>query len=718
MSVTTMTIDALCVSPFNARRNQHDANAITGMAESLATRGQLYPLVVHPMPAKRGKKRSYGALAGGRRLRAFALLIEQGRLPSDHPIDVIVRDITDKGELHELSLFENLVRVDLRPYEVYAAVARAHENGRTLKEIADTNGQTIETVRRWARLGNLHPTIFAALEAGEIGQDQAKAFGATDDVALQLHVFEQIARYELGDWRRNAAEIRKLLKVGDSDLEKQLRFVGEQAYRDAGGRYELDLFADAADQRGRVMDEGLLLQLADEKLESIRKRVRRQTGKELRFEPAPPRLTLGNYDQGIDNSLEITAEPEPANAADAAALASVVYEMTHLESWAAAALDDEELTDDLRAHCIAAIDEHYEPLEAMLAQLQDRMEIPLPGSQVYATLQVLQDGETELRFWWANRQAKQKAEAAARKDPEAPQPKSVSAGPIGKPVPLPENRQSLATSGAAISRDHGSSERMVADNIIRDEHGLTMEGIQVMRSIRREMLRAALIEDALTGASDTSVALDYLIWSLARDRLTEIDLDLPGRYSHERGIAGLSARSEPMLPSVGAHVKRTPAHATWSKAVAELKQHPCITAPDLAAAFDAFRAEGFGFREKVAAVVVGCALERSANAPGYQVPLHDRLAVLAGFGDAEDQRELVEPTEEMLDMLPRDKRLELVHPHVTNAEYRGLEKLKAAELSAPVVRALKKADAWVHPMLRFSADLPGTLARTLEEAAA
>ena len=49
MSVTTMTIDALCVSPFNVRTNQADANAVDGLAQSLLKRGQLHPLTVHPM---------------------------------------------------------------------------------------------------------------------------------------------------------------------------------------------------------------------------------------------------------------------------------------------------------------------------------------------------------------------------------------------------------------------------------------------------------------------------------------------------------------------------------------------------------------------------------------------------------------------------------------------------------------------------------------------
>lgn len=713
MSVTTMTIDALCVSPFNARTNQVDANAVNGMAESLLRRGQIQPLTVHPIKGGRGRKRVYGAIAGGRRYRAFRTLIDAGRLPADHPIDVILLDIEDEGELREFSLAENLVRVDLRPYEIYAAVARAHAEGRSLMEIANTNGQTIETIRRWARLGNLHPTIFAALELGEISQDQAKALGATEDVALQLHIFEKIAAYAPGDWRRSAAEIRKLLRIGDRDLEKMLRFVGEAAYADAGGRYELDMFADDAEQRGRVADEGLLMQLADARLDAIRARVRKQCGRALVFQPAPPRLMIGSYDQGIDTSLEIVAEPQPADAHDAQGLAWLGFWMRRLEDQALAALDDDALDEDIIAHCIAAIDEHMEPLEAELAKLQDRLVLDIPA-QSYATLTVQEGGETELRFWWTDRKAKEKAEAAARKLPDAPPPRAVSAGPIARAAtPGPDARRSLERSAEAIDGGSGYGERAKADALIRDEHGLTADGVQIMRSLRREMLRAALLNEAFAvGPRNSSVALDYLLWSLMRDRIT--DGGMITSRAHQRGLAGLAARQEMQPVEAASHLERTQAHRTWKAAVDRLKLHLAVTDKDLVTAFDAFRAEDWQWKQEVAAIVTGCALERSASAGGYEVELHDHVALLAGYHEPERQRTLIEPTEELIALLPRARQLALVHPHVTNGEYLALEKLKASELTGPVTRALKKVADWVHPMLRFRPRMFAIVAREQE----
>jgi ParB family transcriptional regulator, chromosome partitioning protein len=701
MSVTTMTIDALCVSPFNCRTNEVDANNVAGLAKSLLTRGQIHPLSVHPIKGGRGKKRQWGAITGGRRLRAFRTLIDQGLLPADHPIDVNVLDISDEGELRELSLAENLPVLNLRAYEVYAAVAQAHAGGRSLKDIAETNGQTIETVRQWLRLGNLHPTIFAALEKGEIGKTHAFAFGATEDVALQLHVFEQIARYDANDWRRGPAEIRKLLKVGDRELEKMLRFVGEEAYHAAGGRYELDLFADDAEQRGIVTDAGLLMQLAEEKLDAIRARIRRQTGREIRFETQPPQLTISGYNQGEDRSLEIIAEAQPADAADAQWIAHVRYEMALHEARAEAALVDEDLSDEIRAHIIAAIDEVYEPLENELAYLEDRMTIDLPAGQIFATLIVDADANAQLRFWWADRKAKAKAEAAARKLPDAPAPRPVSAGPIGAATADADAPRPIVQPGAAINTGAGYDQRAKADALIRDEQGLTADGVQIMRSIRRETLRAALLADAHDEGNifGTSVALDYLLWSLLRDRVT--NAEMASTRSEDRGLLGFAYVHAPIVVGTVDHLERTQAHRIWRAAIDRLKAHPAIAEKDLVQAFDAFRAEGWGWKQEVAALVAGCALVRSANAAGYEVELHDHVALLTGLHDSELLRTLVEPTEELLDLLPKAKQLELVHPHVSNGEYLALEKLKAADLVGPVTRALKKAAGWVHPMLQF-----------------
>ncbi|MEA3390038.1 MAG: ParB/RepB/Spo0J family partition protein [Pseudomonadota bacterium] len=702
----TMTIGELCVSPYNVRTNEVDANAIAGMAESLLTRGQLYPLVVHPMPARPGKRKTYGALAGGRRYRAFSLLITQGKLPASHPIDVIVRDITDEGELRELSLAENLVRVELRPYEVYAAVARAHLT-RSLKDIADTNGQTVETVRQWARLGNLHPTVFAALEAGQIGTKHAMAFGATDDQDLQLHAFNLFMQRSDRGGDHAPGVIRRLLKVGDSELTKLLHFVTEKAYRDAGGRYELDLFADQAEERGRVCDEGLLLQMVEAKLERTRVLLRQQVanhtpGRGLRFEANPPRE--GNFG-GWAQDLEISADAADVHPDDAERSAYVQNEMVELEKRAELLLSDPALSQEAKDAAIAAIDVEYEPLEQELGQIDSRRTLALPEGDIFATLEIEQDGTLETRFWWASRKAKREAE----------KPPTSSRPPLTRPIPKVEAEAAVRAimpkpgrGGVAIDSSYGFGERQKADFAIKDEHGLTADGVQVLRGLRREVLRCALLDDA---EADGTYGRDYATWCLLR-------FELAGGYGHELGARRLAGGYETHNGSwqvVQPHLKRSVAGMRWTKEGEQLRAHASISEKDLATAFRAYLEESELWKNKAGAYLAGLMLERSLNAPGYQVPLHDLLAAGVRLNDM-TLRGYVEPTEEIVELLPKAQRLALAKPHVDKMAFGTWGKLKAAELTAPVTRALRKARNWVHPLMQF-APPPTPAPAELKEAA-
>lgn len=681
MSFRTMTIGDLCVSPYNVRQNQADANSIQGMAESLLARGQLYPLVVHPMP---GKKKLWGAFAGGRRYRAFKMLIETGRLPVDHPIEVIVREGMDEAQLVEISLAENLVRVDLRPYEVYAAVSRANQRGRTIKEIAETNGQTVDTVRRWARLGNLEPTVFKALEDGVIDQAQAKAFGATEDHALQLHVFQALQQLPGSAWQRGPDVIRKLLKVGDSEQRKLLRFVGEDAYRDAGGRYELDLFAEDSQERGRVTDEGLLLQLAETKLEATRARLRKQALRDLRFATEYPR---DGERGGIAGDLEVAGTFVPRTEADGRRMEYLRAEMLELEAKAEQLLDQPDTPE--RTTAIAAIDVEYVPHEQELARIEERQHLHLPEGDIFGTLVVEPDGELEIRWWWSSRKAKRSSEAGKA----AGHP--VSAGPIPKvDARAAEDalRPAPVAGGKAIDTTYHFMERQKADAAIKLDHGLTQDAIQALRSIRRQMLRVALLDNADRGGD---LGGDYLVWSMVRR-------DLMGGVSHELG-SDFVLHDRDNGPGVAAAVliAQTEANIRWKKALGWLKEHPSMAEPDLVEAFRQYRAESAEFRRTVAALLAGLSLVRSANADGYRVPLHDMLAHDCGFTSDEQLRTLVAPTEEMVEMLPKAQRLAYAEPHMDAASFRSIEKLKVGDMVAPISRALMRAKAWIHPLLRF-----------------
>lgn len=293
----TMTIADLRLSPLNVRTSEADTSDTSQLEALILADGLMYPMSVHQL---RGSK-TFGAFAGGRRYRSIKRLTDRGEVPADAQWKVRKYIGYSEAELIELSINENLPRRDLQSYEVYAGVRRAHSLGHDVGQIAEALNQKPVHIERWLRLGSLAKPVFAALAAGTITTDQARAFAGTADQQLQLAVFERLAPISIHS--PTPKEIRAGLNIGDARAQRELAFVGFDAYRAAGGRFELDLFAEEAEERGRVEDLGKLQQLVDEKIAGIRDEVRASTSRpDLRFIAEQP---VTEY-KIVDHQLAIT----------------------------------------------------------------------------------------------------------------------------------------------------------------------------------------------------------------------------------------------------------------------------------------------------------------------------------------------------------------------------------------------------------------------------
>src|SRR3546814_15770029 len=105
-------------------------------------------------------------------------------------------------------------------------------------------------------------SVFDALRKGEITLEIAKAYGSTSDTARQARVFEQ---YRESYYRNDPFTIRRELAAGNyRGNDPKALLVGREAYVEAGGRIDSDLFSDSASEHwidGDVPDG-----LADETL--------------------------------------------------------------------------------------------------------------------------------------------------------------------------------------------------------------------------------------------------------------------------------------------------------------------------------------------------------------------------------------------------------------------------------------------------------------------
>ena len=266
--IQSVKVKNLSLSKDNVRKCKRDVS-VEAMAASIAAQGLLQNLIVTPLK----KAGTYTVKAGGVRLRALQLLIEQGTLPADHEVPVLV--LADEGGSIEASLAENFNRTPMNPADECDAFKHFIDKGASAEDVAKRFGVTTRFVEQRVRLAELAPAIFEALAAGEITLGVAQAYAVTADTDRQARVFEQMKQSYYGNQPDNIrrAILNGTVKANDA----KARFVGRDAYVAAGGRIEGDLFTvEAGDENWTDVD--LLEELAGKKLEAAAAELAQEQG--------------------------------------------------------------------------------------------------------------------------------------------------------------------------------------------------------------------------------------------------------------------------------------------------------------------------------------------------------------------------------------------------------------------------------------------------------
>ncbi|KRB93240.1 ParB/RepB/Spo0J family partition protein [Sphingomonas sp. Root720] len=266
--IQSVKVKNLSLSKDNVRKCKR-AVSVEAMAASIAARGLLQNLIVTPLK----KAGTYTVKAGGIRLRALQLLIEQGTLPTDHEVPVLV--LADEGNSVEASLAENFNRTPMNPADECEAFKHFIDKGSSAEDVAKRFGVTTRFVEQRVRLAELAPAIFEALAAGEISLGVAQAYAVTADTDRQARVFEKMKNAYYGNQPDNIkrAILNGTVKANDA----KARFVGRDAYVAAGGRIEGDLFTvEAGDENWT--DVNLLEELAAKKLEAAAAELAQEQG--------------------------------------------------------------------------------------------------------------------------------------------------------------------------------------------------------------------------------------------------------------------------------------------------------------------------------------------------------------------------------------------------------------------------------------------------------
>jgi len=254
MNTTTQDIplNQLHPSKRNVRKSATTPAQDEQLKASLAAHGVLQNLVVLPM----AKKNCFEVVAGGRRLKLLKALVKEKRMAKDAPI--LCGLLPADASAEEISQAEN-IKADMDPIDTAIAFSEMANAGKTTEEIQAAFALTPREVKRATRLASIHPTILKAYKGEKLDYESLTAFTVEPDQKQQLAVFKSEAPH-YRPWKiREAFEEHNI-----PGRDRRAKYVGREAYIEAGGQIDEDLFSDNAE--ARFLDAELLDSLFDEKL--------------------------------------------------------------------------------------------------------------------------------------------------------------------------------------------------------------------------------------------------------------------------------------------------------------------------------------------------------------------------------------------------------------------------------------------------------------------
>ncbi|MCW2339107.1 ParB-like chromosome segregation protein Spo0J [Sphingobium sp. B2D3A] len=568
-TILHLTVEQLHPSERNVRKTPSSAASDAEISASLLSVGLIQPMVV--IDREGG---GYEVIAGNRRRRLLTALAEAD--PSRKALTFLCMKVDDLSKVTEISMAENRAREAMSLPDVYRGFAaiRAERPEATLEELGAMFGYDVARTARIMRIANLHPEIMDLYSAGEISDAQAMAYAATEDQSLQIAVYRQLEEQATYDHHKNASAIRKAMNSGDHELSKLIRYVGIEAYREAGGVFEADLFAKEGE--GIVQNSDLLRDLAakrmaDDKDRFAHKIVRngRMLGEkwglaDLQFSWAasPPQIKQHGY---VSTDRELRFRPELGDLPKdlAGIYASMEARLVDMIDE-----DDEPLPDQ---------EEAYEMLFAEMRALDGGRPIILPKKgAIVGVASIENDGRFEVELWFADR---------AAKGAEIPKGATQQRGPKAELSPAEAERARF---------------------------GLSKENMQVMMLIRRDMIRAELTQSAVAGSS---LALDFMLFTQARTILMPTLAYGNTVYFHgeDQGINDLP-HDEDGTSKIAELVKGRPERAAWLTTKEDMASATWRTAHDPIEGFALFRQLSDLDKNKVAALVASHMLMATTSA--------------------------------------------------------------------------------------------------------
>lgn len=341
-TLETIPFADLYLSEINPRTVVSEAG-IEALAENIRALG-----LIQNLAGLRDDNGKVGIVAGGRRLRALALLQGDVRFQT-----VAVQIAPDAETATIWAASENNLRQSLHPADEVREFGRMAGQGASVPDIALAFGVSEAHVYRRLKLAALDETVLDALKADDITLGAAAAFTICDDAKLVQEVLAEVRGRGVSD-----ARIKQMLKPDAvRSTDRRAIFVGEEAYRAAGGRLSADLFADIT----FFDDPDILDRCMEAALEQAARDVASAQG--WTWVEAIPHSYLCSYSMGLDKygrvypvegvlsedqSERFDALGEAAEKGDLDAAQEAEFEALH-------AILDGDYTEDQRGHAGAFV---------------------------------------------------------------------------------------------------------------------------------------------------------------------------------------------------------------------------------------------------------------------------------------------------------------------------------------------------------------------------
>lgn len=440
----------LVLSPTYQARPENPTTALplAELAASIEAAGLLHNLVV-----VRGARGLHEVCAGGRRLRAMAMLVEQGRWAENQPVPVLV---VPAEQALMASLIENVEREALNPADEFAAFSKLIDGGRSVEDVAAAFGVTPQVVKRRLKLAAVSPNLLTLFRDGGIGLDCLMVLASLDDPARQEQLWQQ-----LPEWNRSADQLRRLLTRGEveSDRDGVAIFVTVAAYEAAGGALRRDLFCDDT-AKAYLQDAALLERLALDKLQEPAREVAAEGWK---WVDVRARYVYEDYVR----HGEVRRARRPPNAEEAARHAQLDAELESLHARMEALSDEDGNEDEY-----AALEADEERLQAELNALDEALAV-YPAdlmAQAGCVLHVGSRGTVEVKRGLVRPEDREAVVQAARQ----------SAG------------SEPATGTALVSLPKGGTRAVHSDKLMRSLTAHRVAAIQAELLMRPDVALAAI----------------------------------------------------------------------------------------------------------------------------------------------------------------------------------------------------------------------------------